>query len=83
MKNYSIEELAKSFHKDNGTIRHQLKKGGYVPTSKVRRKHFYSIEAYYYLDSIYKKHVEIIEVPVYKNVYYEIIPSKMNYIDNL
>lgn len=79
MKGYSIKFMAEHFQKHDVTIREAIKTAGYNYIFKEKKEEFFSKEAFNYLKNKYKPLVEVIEVPVYHNVYWEVIHSKMNF----
>jgi len=79
MKGYSIKFMAQHFKKSKETIQRTLNAAGYKYVFKEKQEHYYSIQSFTYLKNKYQPLVELIEIPVYKNVYWEIIHSKMNF----
>ena len=79
MKGYTIKYMANNFKKSDVTIRKVIENSGYKYIFKEKKEQYYSSEVFNYLKNKYQPLVEIIEIPVYHNVYWEIIHSKMNF----
>ena len=81
---YTMRDFQNRFHLSRPTIINVLNKYG-VTSKKIEgvgNISYYDKKAYEVLSEQYSKKVkiEIIQVPVYVNVNWEIIPSKMNYL---
>ena len=78
---YTLEGFSRMFKRTDHTIAKLLRKNYIFPTDKIGNRVVYDEKAFDFLKSKYETEivVEFVPVPVYVNVYWEIIPSKLNF----
>lgn len=76
---YKLEDFSEMFKVDKKAIDKVLRKNMFKSVGNKGRKYLYGIDALNFLKYKYLTKIEIIQVPFYVNVYWEIIPSKLNF----
>lgn len=80
----TLHELSETYGIDKKSLLSKLTYNGFVPKKK-NNKNIYDSSVLDFLNNFYSINcpVEIVRVPVYVNVYWEILPSRMNYDPNI
>ncbi len=78
MSEYTVKQLSSMFDVSESTISRVLRNGKIRYYTKGSKQMYFGTDALAFLKRKFKKIIQIVEVPKYYPIYYEIYQSKIN-----